>query len=163
MLKLWASGDRSKSTLTYIPPDEYFDLRIYDYSFLGSDFAKRLLYDCSGGLKVINYETFLRPNGLYISPKEISSGAKNVLCMYSRSNKDGFIYNMLWCGDNCNPYIAEVVKDKDVEAFSSRIYDPYECIEDTPMTVQIMETGDIVTSSHDYMSVVIRHKLWKDI
>lgn len=164
MLKLWVTGYKNKSNLTYMSPDGCFDFEIWDYGFLESDFARRLLYDCSGEIEVINYENFKRPNGLYISTREISSGAKNVLCMYALGNKGGIFYDLLWCGDNCNPYIAEVVQSNDVEAFSTRVYNPYDEVSpDFGFKVQIMETGDVVSNSDEFLDVIFENNLWKDL
>lgn len=160
MLKLWITDDyKTRTNLRYVSADVCFDYEIDDYSFLESDFSKRLLYDCSGELEVISQTTFRRPNGMLISHREIGSGSKNVLCMKYLGNSYDIIYSMLWCGDNCNPYIAEVARESDVETFSARVYNPFTLVE-SPYEVKIMETGKIVTCGRDFLDEVISNELW---
>lgn len=163
MLKLWVTQDyKEKSGLGYVTPDSCFDLD-FEMENLESDFSKEVLRVCNGDTEVINYQTLLRPNGMYISPKEICSGAKNILCMKYIGNDYGYIYNMLWSGDNCNRYVAEICQEKDLEIFSSRIYFPFYRVGDIGFEVKIMETGKIVRSDDEFSDEVVKYDLWDRI
>lgn len=161
MLKLWITSDfKSHSGLVLMNPDGYFDM-CFDYQLLESDFSKRVLKDCSGGLEVINYATLKRPNDMLISPREIGSGSKNLLCMKYEGNSEGHIYNMLWCGDNCNKYVAEIASETDLELFSGRVYNPFIDISIPDLKVKIMELDKIVTNARDFTVSVVDADLWK--
>lgn len=177
MLKLWVRGSHCKSGLLYMQPDACFDQLFYLEEDMETDFTKRVLWECNGKTEILNYATIKKPTGELISPEKICSGAKNVLCMKYIGNEipddfkdsevfegvSGFIYDILWSGDNCNQYIAEIALEKDLEVKSSRVYQPYSRVDLEGLKVQIMETGDVVTDGEEFLDIVISNNLWDDI
>ena len=154
MLKLWI-GRREKEDDRYIgQPDFTFDEEI-DKHCIDTDFGRRLIYACSGKARVINYVTLELPNGELLSPKELSSGTKNVFVM---DNDPDSLCDLLWCGDNFFPFIAEIANHKDIEACTSRWLVPFDgCTHKNG--ILIMNTGKVVYNGKEFIDEVIGNRL----
>lgn len=102
-------------------PDDYFEYYVRDLSFIDSPFCREVVKECSDVVEFLSSTTMRAGNGMFISPMQLSSGAKNVLIMESTDK----ICNMGWCGDNCNRFVEDIADRKDLTVFSGRVYIPY--------------------------------------
>lgn len=154
MLKLWLG--RKDDDERYIgQPDFVFDEEV-DTHCIETEFGKRVIYVCSGSANVINYASLSLPNGELISPKELSSGAKNIFVM--DECKD-VLCDLLWCGDNCIQFIAEIANRRNIEVCTTRWILPFNSKVEFKDGILIMNTGTIVRSAKEYIDEVIGKKL----
>ncbi|MDE6947654.1 MAG: DUF4869 domain-containing protein [Anaeroplasmataceae bacterium] len=156
MLKLWMGHpdenlERMGRIVYY--PDTYFMYEFKNYEVIETDFGKRVLEDCSRIKTVFNRGSLLTEFGAYISPDKLSSGAKTLLIMHETDA----ICNMVFCGDNCNKYVAEIARMKDLLIFSTRVYNPFK--ESDLDSVFVLNTNKVYTSSGDYMRDIYTSKI----
>lgn len=152
MLKLWVGYpgvnlDVRTYDNKYIVrnPDVYFD-EMYDFPKLDTEFGHRLLKDVCHIVKVHNYATLELANGELISPTSLASGVKNVLLMQDCS--DEVICDLLWCGENCEPFIAELAEKKDFTVCSRREFFPN--FEQFKSGILVLNTNKVVHDIFEY-------------
>lgn len=156
MMKLWVGIKNLYNGDDYVgEPDPYFDYE-FDFENLLTDFSKEVMLKCSGGVVPITSGVLRRPNGMTIPPSCLSSGAKNVLCM---KYMEDYMYEMVWCGENCESYVNSICNEKDVRICTSRIYCPFDAggLKDG---VLILNTGKVVYSSEEYFDNLDENDLW---
>lgn len=114
MLHVWVGEYIGKGAVNR--PDSYFNTE-FNTDLTGTDFSKRLIYECSAKSTVIAPGVFRHPiRGNYSSDK-LPTGVKNILI--AKYDKDAVI-NLLYCGDNCIPFLAEIANERDVTVSTSR-------------------------------------------
>lgn len=145
MLKLWIGRKEFDNMVG--EPDYYFSDFI-DPRCIDTEFGRRVVKELSRVKTVVNYATLILPTGEFISPKELSSGAKNVLIMENDTNNA--VCDMLWCGENCEKFVAEISCRKDLFVESTRWFLPYRNA-DFKDGVKIMNTGMVVRSAKEYL------------
>lgn len=129
--------------ITYNPDVTFKDMDVYE--MMNSDFAVRVAKDCSD---IASFESpiLMKTNsGRYVSPLDLSSGAKNLLLM---KNTDT-VTNLLWCGDNCDKYVEEVAREKNLYVFTTRVYVPYYNRE--KQNFKVINTGRVYHSDYEYV------------
>lgn len=129
--------------IVYNPDSHFKDLDLYE--IMSTDFSMRVAKECSD---IASFESpiLMKTNsGRYVSPLDLSSGAKNVLLM-KYTNK---IVDMLWCGDNCDKFVEEIAREKDLIVFTTRDYVPYERSESEDF--RVLNSGKIYHSSKEYL------------
>lgn len=127
-------------------PDRYFkDMDVYEV--MSTDFAIRVAKECSDIASFDNPILMRTNSGRFVSPLDLSSGAKNLLIMKYTDK----ICNMLWCGDNCDKYVEEVAEEKDLTVFTTRAYVPYD--EATIVKpFRVLNNGKIYNSPYEYVT-----------
>ena len=127
-------------------PDRYFkDMDVYEV--MSTDFAIRVAKECSDIASFDNPILMRTNSGRFVSPLDLSSGAKNLLIMKYTDK----ICNMLWCGDNCDKYVEEVAEEKDLTVFTTRAYVPYD--EATVVKpFRVLNNGKIYNSPYEYVT-----------
>lgn len=152
MLNLWY-GDGFED-LYIEAPDADFPF-LYEENWFTSDFSKRVLKECSGGVEVIVPNVFKCENGAYISQDKLSSGAKVLLILYYTD----YSCEYLWCGDNCDPFIGDILEKKgEVTLVVSRHYIPDDNI-CKKYGVKLLNTGEIFYDEWNLMYSLSKHKL----
>lgn len=117
MLRIWYGLGYPEPNIQC--PDIIF-MEVYEDWMLRTEFSKRVLSTCSGGLKLIADGVLRRPNGQTVAPDKISSGAKVlILLMYT-----DLVCDFGWCGENCEPFLEEIAQSKDVTVTCTRFYIP---------------------------------------
>ncbi len=154
MLKLWL-GRKDDDDRYVGQPDFIFDEEV-DSHCIESPFGRRVVHECSGSATVINYASLSLPNGELISPKELSSGAKNIFVMDECMD---VLCDLLWCGDNCLNFIAEIANRKDIEVCTTRWIMPFNSEVGYNEGIKIMNTDVIVNTAKEYIDEVIGKKL----
>lgn len=151
MLNLWIGYKDFENLEDY--PDIYFDSYFEDLEKLETDFAKRVITTCSDVAEVINYKNMVRNNGMLISPRELSTGAKTlILIKYT-----DLVLNASRLGENCELFLKEIADEKDVTLITTRYFNPFLlCDYDK---VRILNTGDIVTTSREFLGVYYNNDL----
>lgn len=104
----------------------------------------RTYYELSAGARTVNQLT-TRKDYTGTNRANTSSGAKNVLLM-KYTNK---IVDMLWCGDNCDKFVEEIAREKDLIVFTTRDYVPYERSESEDF--RVLNSGKIYHYSKEYL------------
>lgn len=150
MLRLWI-GNKEFDNDTG-EPDFYFDEEM-DAECIDTDFGRRVVKECSDIESVINYATLKLPNGELVSPRELASGAKNLLIMMF--SEEDVVCDLRWCGDNCNKFIAEVANTKDITVKTTRWYMPYLRGETFDEGILILNTNTVVRSVEEYRDHII--------
>lgn len=150
MLKLWIGDKKFDNQIG--TPDFFFDEEM-DKHCIDTDFGRRVVTECSDIYKIHTYAALELPNGEFISPSELSSGAKNLLIMMF-SEKD-VVCDMLWCGDNCNKFVAEIANIKDITVKTTRWYMPYLRGEKFDEGILILNTNTVVRSVEEYRDHII--------
>lgn len=79
MLKIWYGLKQFDNEVA--DPDFFFFSEEMNANCIDTDFGRRVVTECSNVYNIHNYATLELPNGELISPKELSSGAKNLLIM----------------------------------------------------------------------------------
>lgn len=141
-------------------PTSYFNFMM-DFHCIDTEFGRRVVKELSRVVKVHNYASLEISTGEFISPVELSHGAKNILIMAFA--EDSVVTNMLFCGDNCNKFVAEICKTKDLNLITTRLYNPWYRVEDTASLdsgVRIWNTGKIVYTQVEYVDYLMKVGLW---
>lgn len=148
MLHLWI-GEKEFENDAGVP-DFYF-MEEMDLSCIDTDFGHRVLHSCSDVAKVINYATLELPNGELVSPREISSGAKT--CLILMFDTEDVVCDLLFCGENCEPFIAEAANQRDITCKTSRWFFPKKWgFKDG---IHILNTDTVVHDIDEYMYHII--------
>lgn len=137
-----------------VNPDPYFN-GMFDMHKIDTDFGRRVVKECSGVAKVHNYVTLELSNGEFISPEKLSSGAKNVLLMKEFPD---IICDVLWCGENCEPFISEIAEERDLTVYTTRPFHPdlNYLFKDG---IYFINSGNIVRNNLEYIRECIKYKL----
>lgn len=146
MLNLYIGYPPSEFKGVVRNPDRYFkDMDVYEV--MSTDFAVRVAKECSDIASFDNPILMRTNSGRFVSPLDLSSGAKNLLIMKYTDK----ICNMLWCGDNCDKYVEEVAEEKDLTVFTTRAYVPYD--EATVVKpFRVLNNGKIYNSPYEYVT-----------
>ena len=145
MLNLWIGDKKFDNQIG--TPDFFFDEEMNKHC-IDTDFGRRVVTECSDIYKIHTYAALELPNGEFISPSELSSGAKNLLIMMF-SEKD-VVCDMLWCGDNCNKFVTEIANTKDITLKTSRYSNPFNSSVSFNDGVLILNTGVTVRDSREF-------------
>lgn len=127
-------------------PDDYFkDMDLYEV--MSTDFSMRVARECSDITKFETPILMRTSSGRFVSPLDLSSGAKNLIIMKYTDK----ICNLLWCGDNCDKYVEEIAEERDITVFTTRVYVPYE---DSTNVVpfRVLNNGRIYNSPYEYVT-----------
>ncbi|MBR4544156.1 MAG: DUF4869 domain-containing protein [Lachnospiraceae bacterium] len=109
MVKVLFGEDFGERTILDI--DSYFN-NVYENDWLEDENVKQIVKDIDGselnGLNVIS------PVLGSISVRDISGGAKALICLLKEDNPEGFI-DLVVLGENCEKWLAYVFENKDVQ------------------------------------------------
>lgn len=109
MVKVLFGEDFGEKTILDI--DSYFN-NVYENDWLEDENVKQIVKDIDGselnGLNVIS------PVLGSISVRDISGGAKALICLLKEDNPEGFI-DLVVLGENCEKWLAYVFENKDVQ------------------------------------------------
>lgn len=153
MLRLWIGRHDYENMVD--EPDFYFS-EFMDASCIDTDFGRRVVTEISDVKTIVNYATMYLPTGELISPRDLCSGAKNLLIMNFDTNDA--VCDMLWCGENCEKFVAEISNKRDLLVTSSRWFLPYRNA-DFKDGVKIENTGVIVHSAKEYLDHIYDTRL----
>lgn len=92
------------------------DLHVYE-----TDFAKRMLRDCSAIEMVNSCCSFRTMDGIEVGADKLSGSAHALMIMKETS----YVIDMTLCGDNCNKYVAEIAREKDLYVCTIRYYNQF--------------------------------------
>lgn len=154
MLKVWM-GRYEEDGVTIAKSDFYFD-NMFDNNLLLTDFSRRLIEECSQGSKVIAPGVLEHPERGCYAPMCLPTGVKTtLLTMYNEE----VITDMVYCGDNCIPYIVEASREKDITVYTERFIYWFELYcRNGVSEILIMNTGNIVRNYREYFDAWIEHK-----
>lgn len=141
-------------------PDTYFDIN-FDYKLTGTDFARRLIHDCSQESEVIAPGYFKHPWRGYYSLCNLPTGVKNVLL--AKYNPE-VVIDLLNMGTNCLPYIAEIANERDLTVFTdecTKLFPPLLPRGEFKDGIHAMNTDEVITEPLQWMSYLWEHK--KDV
>lgn len=124
-----------------------------DLSVLETDFAERMLADCSRSKGIVLPAGFKVTNGILPIQKALF-GAKILLLLKTTD----CICDWEWCGDNCNKYIVEIAKEKDVIMYSTRYVNPFERADNLD-EVLILNNNKKCYNGTEYVMMVAREDL----
>lgn len=146
MLNLYIGYPPSEFKGVVRNPDRYFkDMDVYEVMSTG--FAVRVAKECSDIASFDNPILMRTNSGRFVSPLDLSSGAKNLLIMkYTDS-----ICNLLWCGSNCDKFVEEIAEEKDLTVFTTRSYVPYKRSKNIK-PFKVINTGKIYNNPVEYVS-----------
>ena len=109
MVKVLFGEDFGEKTILDI--DSYFN-NVYENDWLEDETVKQIVKDIDGselnGLNVIS------PVLGSISVRDISGGAKALICLLKEENPEGFI-DLVVLGENCEKWLAYVFENRDVQ------------------------------------------------
>ena len=109
MVRVLFGEDFGEKTILDI--DSYFN-NVYENDWLEDDVVKQIVKDIDGselnGLNVIS------PVLGSISVRDISGGAKALICLLMEDNPAGYI-DLVVLGENCEKWLAYVFEKKDVQ------------------------------------------------
>lgn len=157
MLKIWYGLKQFDNEVA--DPDFFFSEEM-NANCIDTDFGRRVVTECSNVYKIHNYATLELPNGELISPKELSSGAKNLLIMMFY--EQDVICDLLWCGNNCNKFVAEIANKKDLTVKTTRYYNPYRSEVAFNEPILILNTGDLVNNIEEFTQVFV-NKIYDEV
>lgn len=157
MLKIWYGLKQFDNEV--VDPDFFFSEEM-NANCIDTDFGRRVVTECSNVYKIHNYATLELPNGELISPKELSSGAKNLLIMMFC--EQDVICDLLWCGNNCNKFVAEIANKKDLTVKTTRYYNPYRSEVAFNEPILILNTGDLVNNIEEFTQVFV-NKIYDEV
>lgn len=159
MIKVWL-GLYEEPGVTVTRSDFYFNT-VFNRELLLTDFSRRLIYECSQGSEVININQLKHPSRGYYAPEHLPTGVKTtLLTMYN----DEVITDMVYCGNNCIPYICEASREKDITVYTERLiywFEP-ECRGGVDELL-VMNTGTIVRDFCEYYDIWLDHEDDKNI
>ena len=137
-------------------PDTYFDIN-FDYKLTGTDFARRLIHDCSQESEVIAPGYFKHPTRGYYSLDKLPTGIKSVLL--AKYNPE-VVVDLVYMGDNCFPYLAEIANKQEVTVCTGRyvkLFPPLlKCCE-FKGGIHVLNTDEIITSIDDWFMYYAHH------
>lgn len=113
--------------------------------------------------EMLNYANMKTSLGYLISPRELAGGTKNILIMMF--GDDSVVCDMTFSGDNCNKYIPEILKTKDLVLCSQRFYNPWYRVEDQELVsilnkgVLIINDGYTAYNQQDYLVHLVKSGL----
>lgn len=125
-------------------PRAFVKSKMKDISVFSSDFGVRVLKECSAIKEVYNENSFLTEAGCRIGTANVSGGAKALMIMKATD----FIVNMTFCGDNCNKFVAEIAKEKDLTVYTTRYYNPF--VKSDLDKVLVLNNNKIYTSAREF-------------
>ncbi len=109
MVKVLFGEDFGEKTILDI--DSYFN-NVYENDWLADETVKQIIKDIDGselnGLNVIS------PVLGSISVRDISGGAKALICLLKEENPEGFI-DLVVLGENCEKWLAYIFENRDVQ------------------------------------------------
>lgn len=138
-------------------PDTYFDIN-FDYKLTGTDFAKRLIHDCSQESEVIAPGYFKHPTRGYYSFNNLPSSIKTIFL--AKYNPE-VVPDLLYCGDNCLPYLAEIANEQEVTVCSKRhVNFFYPILERGEFKggIHAMNTDEIINDPFEWLIYLEDHK-----
>lgn len=91
--------------------DKYFN-NTYDEDWLDDPFVKQMVWDIDRS-EVLDKYCIQSPILGQIPPEKLSGGVKALICMYKL---DDFYVDLIVCGKNCEKWIAEISKKKNLRA-----------------------------------------------
>lgn len=160
MLKIW-QGYYTNGDNTIRKPDGYFDMAFDKKNFL-TDFSRRLIEDC-GGAKVLAENVFEHKWRGCHSADKLATGVKNILL--AKYNPE-VIVDLVYCGDNCIPYLIEASKEQDILVSSSRLVDffDYNMYGEAIESIYVMNDDTLYTQETDldYMGTWIYEYDWNE-
>lgn len=90
--------------------DLYFN-NVYENEWFADPLVKKMIKGVDNS-DVVADELIKSPILGYIAPERLSGGVKALICMYKC---DEFPIDLIVCGENCQRWICEISKIKDVE------------------------------------------------
>lgn len=157
MLNLWMGScpkEWKDSKLVIINPDAVFDFYFKDLSILRTDFADRLLRECSRSRGMIYSAGFITDNDVILPIQKASTGAKIVLLLLSID----CVCNWTLCGDNCNTFIAEIAETKDITMYSTRFLNPFKRAGNLS-AVRLVNTDMVFTDERSFVNYVVENDI----
>lgn len=138
-------------------PDSYFDTR-FKTELTGTDFSRRLIHECSDGSEVLAPGVFKHPTRGNYSSDKLPTGVKNVLL--AKYNKE-VVIDLLYMGDNCLPFLAEIANEEDITVCTSRyvnFFPPIFTAGEFKGGVYVMNTKQLITNIDDWFYVYAHHE-----
>ena len=155
MLHVWVGDFRRYGTIG--KPDYYFDTT-FNPDLTGTDFARRLIHECSDESEVLAPGVFRHPRRGNYSIDNLPTGVKTILlAKYDKK----VIVDLLYCGDNCLPYLAEIANEEDVTVCTSRhVNFFYPILERGEFKggIHAMNTDEIITNPFKWLVYLEDHK-----
>lgn len=90
--------------------DLYFD-NVYEEIWLEDDLVKKMVLDVDQS-EIVGNQLIVSPVLGQIPPEKLSGGVKALICMYKT---DAYI-DLIVCGPNCEKWILQIAKEKDITA-----------------------------------------------
>lgn len=125
-------------------PALYFK-NTYTDEWIIDDFSKAMIQDVDKS-EVIGPRVIESPVLGGISPRELSGGVKNLMCMYKCPDK---IFNASACGDNCAKWILKIGELQDITINLRHIMD----FGDGEFDVHILNTGENVHNMKELVPI----------
>lgn len=98
----------------YVRNADSFFSTTFKKDWLNNEFVRKMILDIDK-TKVVQDRCLESPILGMISPLELSSGVKELICIYNIP--EPYIYKGSIMGDNCFPWLFEITKTKDVHMF----------------------------------------------
>ena len=136
-----ASGHR-----TLGKPDDVFTR--YDMNWFKDDLVKQMVRDIDK-CEVVAPRVIESPILGQISPRELSSGVKNLILAYEFPD---YVVDAKWCGHNCAKWFIEIGNRKDIT-----IGLPYAMRFGMDFTAKIYNSGEIIHSEDEYIAAMIKY------
>ena len=148
MLNVWVNNPKTDKLVVDVGMtfENYMAFELID-----TDLGRRIVKETSRVVDVENYKFMKTDFDTYISPLELSDGAKVLLLMLCKEVQDlGLIFNYTYCGPNCDKFVEEIADMCDVNIYLGRYYIPFSS--GKPKSgVKFMETGTVVYDKRGYI------------
>ncbi len=122
--------------------DLYFD-NVYEEIWLEDDFVKAMILDVDQS-EVIGNQLIVSPILGQIPPERLSGGVKALICMYKT---DAYL-DLIVCGPNCENWILQLAKKKDITVGMSG-YDL--CFEEKDIEAFCLNDQSAITNYKDWI------------
>lgn len=153
MLKIWIGKYERYHRLG--KPDSHIS-RDFNPEPLESDFARRLIHDCSDGSEVINPVLFKHQIRGHYYLEQLPSGVQTLLiARYDNS----VVCDIKYLSKNCFPYLVEASNEVDMVVSLSKYLDFIgEALDNGDFVggIYAMNTDEIINTSEDW------HKYWEE-
>ena len=94
--------------------DGYFN-NVFEYEWLDDDLVKEMIKSVDNS-EVLSNQCIQSPVLGQIPPERLSGGVKALICLLKLSNEDfdGLMIDLVVCGENCEDWLIEISKRKDI-------------------------------------------------
>lgn len=135
--------------------DTYFN-NVYEDEWLDDPFVRRMILAVDGS-EVVSSQCIVSPVLGQIPPERLSGGVKALICLYALED---FYPDLIVCGENCEPFILEIARQKDIRcalsgydiSFNTMI-EPIHCLNDGSLMADQREFTEkmlqLVGASHE--------------